>query len=60
MDENVKNKVLAIEDINGDTIMAIIIDNQGNIVGYENCEIADKDFDYIFGTDKELIRLQMR
>ena len=55
---NVLNRSIEIEDYNGNTIMAIELDNIGNIINYENCDIADIDKDYIFDTDKELIRLQ--
>lgn len=58
MDENILNKVIEIEDTNGNTIMAIEIDNKGNIIRYENCNIADIDYDYLFHTDKYLMRLQ--
>jgi len=56
--ESILNKVIAIENYYGDTIMVIEIDEKGNIIRMENCNIADKDGDYIFETDKELIRLQ--
>lgn len=58
--ENVINKVIEIEDNNGNTIMAIEIDENGKIVKYLFCEIADEDSDYIFNTDKNLIRLQVK
>lgn len=57
--DNVLNKVIAIEDSNGDTIMAISIDENGNIVDFDNCNIADVDNDIVFGTNKDMIRLQM-
>ena len=56
--EDVLNKVIEIEDYYGNTIMAIEIDEKGNIIQMSNCDVADKDGDYIFNTDKELIRLQ--
>lgn len=56
--ENVLNKVIGIEDVNGNTIMAISIDENGNIVKYDNCNIADIDDDIIFNTNKDCIRLQ--
>jgi hypothetical protein len=55
---NVLNRVIGIEDYNGNTIMAIEIDEKGNIVKMENCSIADIDGDTIFDTNKELMRLQ--
>lgn len=57
--DNVLNKVIAIEDSNGNTIMAISIDKNGKIVDFDNCNIADVDNDIVFGTDKDMIRLQM-
>ena len=57
--DNILNKVIAIEDSNGDTIMAISIDKNGNIVDFDNCNIADVDNDIVFGTNKDMIRLQM-
>lgn len=56
--ENVVNKIIGIEDYNGNTIMAISIDKNGNIDNMLNCSIADIDGDYLFNTDKELIRIQ--
>lgn len=57
--ENVLNKVIAIEDSNGNTIMAISIDKNGKIIDFDNCNIADVDNDIVFGTNKDMIRLQM-
>lgn len=56
--ENVVNKIIEIEDYNGNTIMAISIDKNGNIDNMLNCSIADIDNDYLFNTDKELMRIQ--
>lgn len=56
---NVLNKVIEIEDYNGNTIMAFVIDNNGNIEKFLSCDIADIDNDYLFNTDKELIRIQV-
>lgn len=56
--ENVVNKIVEIEDYNGNTIMAISIDKNGNIDNMLNCNITDIDDDYLFNTDKELIRIQ--
>lgn len=56
--DNILNKVIEIEDYNGNTIMGIEIDNLGNIVKLLNCDIADSDDDYLFFTDKELLRIQ--
>ncbi len=55
---NILNKVIEIEDYYGNTIMAIEVDEKGNIKQFKNCNIADEDLDYIFDTDKTLIRLQ--
>lgn len=55
---NVLNKVITIENYNGDSVMTIEIDELGNIVRMEDCNVADIDNDYIFNTKKELIRLQ--
>lgn len=55
---NILNKVIEIEDYNGNTIMGIEIDSLGNIVKVLNCDIADIDNDYLFLTDKELLRIQ--
>ena len=57
--DNILNKVIAIEDSNGNTIMAISIDENGKIVDFDNCNIADVDNDIVFGTNKDMIRLQM-
>ena len=56
--ESIKNKVLDIEDYIGNTIMAIEIDKNGNIIKFSNCNIADIEGDYMFDTEKDLIRLQ--
>lgn len=57
--DNILNKVIAIEDSNGNTIMAISVDENGKIVDFDNCNIADVDNDIVFGTNKDMIRLQM-
>lgn len=56
--ENILNKVIEIEDTNGNTILAFMIDDKGNIVKMNNCSVADEDCDYIFDTEKNLIRIQ--
>lgn len=56
--ENILNKVIEIEDYNGDTIMVLEIDDKGNIKQMQDCSIGDIDGDYIFNTNKELIRIQ--
>lgn len=58
MEENILNKSIDIEDSNGNTIMAISIDKEGNITKLFNCNVADIEEDYMFNTDKDLIRLQ--
>ena len=51
------NSVLSIENRNGETILAIEIEN-GKIKRIANGSVADLDEDYIFNTNKELIRIQ--
>lgn len=58
MGENILNKIIEIEDNQGNTIMVINIDEKGNIIKMNNGEIADIDNDYYFETNKLLIRLQ--
>lgn len=58
--ENITDKVVEIEDYNGNTIMAFEVNEYGKIVNYDNCDIADIDSDYIFDTDKDLMRIQVR
>ena len=58
--ENITDKVVEIEDYNGNTIMAFEVTEYGKIVNYDNCDIADIDSDYIFNTDKDLMRIQVR
>lgn len=57
--ENVLGKVIEIEDYNGNTVMAFMIDDNGKIIQYKNCDIADETDDYIFDTDKKLLRIQV-
>ena len=57
--ESIINKVIEIEDYNGNTLMAIEIDENGKIIKFINCEIADiTNDDYLFNTNKDLIRIQ--
>ena len=56
--EDIKNKVIEIEDYNGNTLMAFEIDEKGIIIKFDNCEIADIDENYIFWTKKDLMRIQ--
>lgn len=58
MEINVLNKVITIEDSNGDSIMTIEIDSKGNIVCIQNCSIADIETDYVFNSGKRMVRLQ--
>ena len=52
------NKVIEIEDEDGNTLFAFETNEKGDIIGLINCDIADIDEDYLLGTDKDLIRLQ--
>ena len=56
--ENILNKVIDIEDYYGNTIFTLNIDENGNIIKMDNCSIADVCDDYIYDTDKTLIRIQ--
>ncbi len=56
--ENILNRTIEIEDTEGNTIMAFSINEEGKIEKYLNCNIADLDNDYIFNTEKTLIRIQ--
>lgn len=47
-EDNVLGKTIAIEDRNGDVIMAIHIDKQGKIEKFAECDIADIETDFIF------------
>ena len=58
--ENITDKVVEIEDYYGNTIMAFETNKYGKIIKYDNCDIADIDSDYIFDTDKDLMRIQER
>ena len=40
------------------TLSQSLKDEKGNIKQMQDCSIADMDGDYIFNTDKELIRIQ--
>lgn len=56
---NVLNKVITIENANGDTIFSIEIDKKGDIVNMKDCSVADIDFDNIFYSEKDMLRLQV-
>ena len=53
-----KNKVIEIEDYYGNTLMSFIVDENGNITNENNCSVADITDDYIYNSDRELIRVQ--
>lgn len=53
----INNSILSIENRNGETILAIEIEN-GKIKKVANGSVADITEDYIFSTNKELIRIQ--
>ena len=53
----INNSILSIENRNGETILAIEIEN-GKIKKVANGSVADITEDYIFDTNKELIRIQ--
>ena len=53
-----KNKVIEIEDYYGNTLMSFIVDEKGNITNENNCSVADITDDYIYNSDRELIRVQ--
>lgn len=48
---NILGSTIEIEDVYGNTKMIIEIDEKGNIVQYQNCDIADME-------DENVIRLQ--
>lgn len=54
---NLKNKVIEIESYWGHTIGAIETDEDGDIIRLFELEHNDDDGDYIFGTDKTLLRI---
>lgn len=56
--KSILNKVIEIEDNEGNTILALMVDDKGNIKEIEGGTIADEDVDYIFNTEKNLIRIQ--
>lgn len=56
--DTILDRVVEVEDYNGNTIFSFRVDDKGNIVDYSNMSVADIDNDYIYNTDKELIRLQ--
>jgi hypothetical protein len=57
--DNILNRVVEIEDYNGNTIMAFMVDEKGNIIKYDNCDIANVEIDdYLFDSEKEIIRIQ--
>lgn len=51
------NNILSIENREGETILAIEIEN-GKIKRIADGSVADLTEDYIFNTNKELIRIQ--
>lgn len=55
---NIINKVIHIEDTNGNTLFAFEIDQDGNIINKYNCTIADEGDDCVLYTDKPAIRIQ--
>lgn len=55
---NVLNKVIHIEDANGNALFAFEIDKDANIITRHNCTIADECDDYVLHTDKTAIRIQ--
>jgi hypothetical protein len=55
---NILNKVIHIEDTNGNTLFAFEIDQDGNIITEHNCTIADEGDDYVLYTGKPAIRIQ--
>lgn len=55
---HVLNKVITIENYNGDSAMTIEIDELGNIILIEDYSVVDINNDYIFNIKKELIRLK--
>lgn len=44
---NAFDKTISIEDNNGDTLMSFKISSDGDIYGFENCEVADEEADSI-------------
>lgn len=56
---NIRNKVIEIETPSGSTACAFTLDKSGNIIELKNLTIADIDGDYLFETEKKLLRLQM-
>lgn len=55
---NVNNKVIQIEDKNGNMLFALEINEDGQIVSHQNVEIADVEYDTIFDSNRLSVRLQ--
>ena len=56
---NILNKIISIEDYNGDEIMRFFVDENGNLENRTiNCGIADITDDYFENTDRQVIRIQ--
>jgi len=56
-----KMTVIEIEDYNGNTVMAFRVSKElshGDFEQFQDCNVADEDGDYIFGTQDNLIRIQ--
>ena len=56
---NLRARVVEIEAPSGSTAAAFEVDRSGNIIRLMNLSLADIDGDYLFETERELIRLQM-
>lgn len=58
MKEKYLERVFEIEDPNGNTIMAFMVDEAGDIIKTINCSHADTDGDYLFDSEAKLVRIQ--
>ena len=56
--ESLLNRVIEIENEEGNTLFAFETNEKGEIIRLVDCDIADIDNDYLLGTNKDLIRLQ--
>lgn len=56
-EQDLKSKRIEIEDTNGNTIMILTINEQGLLVGTDNCDIADIEDDHDEGSYEDITGL---
>lgn len=56
---NVLNKTIIVRNYNDDILLAIEINNNGDIIQSKNCNIINEDVDFILKTKNDVVMIKV-